>query len=304
VSEGIVFDIQHYAVHDGPGIRTLVFFKGCPLRCAWCCNPESQSFFPELKKTAWRCHACASCTRVCPAGAAGEVDGRPLLDRQSCRRDCGFPCVDACPHGALENVGTRVTAGDVMARVGADKAFYDNSGGGVTFSGGEPFAQPAFLHELLERSKALGIHTTVETCGHAEAGAMARSEPLVDLMLFDVKVADPARHEALTGASNALILSNLRRLARQRPDRLRVRIPIVPGWNDDIENLRALASLGADLGLRVVELMPYHELGRDKYESLGRVYQVETPPVGALANSLRNAAATIEASGVACRFWE
>ncbi len=304
MSEGIVFDIQHYAVHDGPGIRTLVFLKGCPLRCAWCCNPESQAFLPELKKTAPRCHACLSCTRVCPAGAAREMDGRPLLDHRSCRRDCGFPCVDSCPHGALEQVGRKITAGDAMTRVAADKAFYDNSGGGVTFSGGEPFAQPAFLHELLERSKALGIHTAVETCGHVDADVMARSEPLVDLMIFDVKAADPARHEALTGASNAVVLSNLRRLARERPNRLRVRVPIVPGWTDDAENLRAIGSLGAELALRAVELMPYHELGRDKYESLGRAYQVETPPTEALANSLRTAAETFQSCGLTCGIGE
>ncbi len=188
-----------------------------------------------------------------------------------------------------------------MTRVAADKAFYDNSGGGVTFSGGEPFAQPAFLLELLERSKALGIHTAVETCGHADAGVMAESEPLVDLMLFDVKVADPARHEALTGASNAVILSNLRRLARQRHERLQVRVPIVPGWNDDAENLRAIARLGAELGLRSVELMPYHELGKDKYTSLGRLCQVETPSTEALADSLRAAAEAFQTSGITCR---
>jgi pyruvate formate lyase activating enzyme len=204
----------------------------------------------------------------------------------------------------VDKVGRRLKVGEVVARIAADKAFYENSGGGVTFSGGEPFAQPAFLHELLERSKALGIHTTVETCGHAETGVMARSEPLVDLILFDVKVADPARHEALTGASNTLILSNLRRLARQCPNKLLVRIPLVPGWNDDSENLRTIANLAADLRIRTVELMPYHELGRDKFESLGRAFPFEPPAAEASALSLRNAVETFRAEGLACRIGE
>ncbi len=273
MQRGIVFDIEHYGVHDGPGIRTVVFLKGCPLKCPWCCNPESQCFAPELRHTAARCRRCFACQKSCPNGAVQATEHGPVFDRTACRA-CSAPCIDACPQAALAMVGEPMTADRVMARIAADKAFYDNSGGGVTFSGGEPFAQPAFLEELLKQSKSLGIHTAIETCGHADPAAVARCRPLVDLFLYDVKLVDCGRHERLTGIGNRLVLENLRSLARQAPGKVRVRVPLVPGCTDDAANLEGIAALVRSLGIDKVELMPYHALGADKYQSLGRNYSL------------------------------
>jgi pyruvate formate lyase activating enzyme len=299
VIEGVVFDIQHYAVHDGPGIRTLVFLKGCPLECLWCCNPESQRFEPELTHNRLRCRSCFSCVETCPHGAVQAGEAGPVFDRGVCRT-CAAPlCVDACPQGALALAGTRMSAEQVMDRVILDKAFYQNSGGGVTFSGGEPFAQPDFLEELLTRSRDLGIHTTVETCGLVDPRVLTRCEPLVDLFLFDLKTVDPGRHERMTGAPNGIILENLRALAAKRRDGVTVRVPLVPGCTDGEDDLRALGALLTSLGLRRVELMPYHSLGADKYAALGRPYPLEgtMSPAPASIEACRSLLGTF---GLAC----
>lgn len=285
MSEGIVFDIQHYAVHDGPGIRTLVFLKGCPMACSWCCNPESQRFEPELTHNGARCRACYACRKACPLGAVSVGEEGPLFGRGTCDRCASRPCVDACPQGALSVAGTRMTADQVTARVGADRAFYLNSGGGVTFTGGEPFAQPDFLKELLARSRDLGIHTAVETCGLADPRVVAECEPLADLFFFDLKIADRARHAEMTGVPNDAILQNLKALAAKRPGDVTVRVPLVPGCTDGDDNISAIGALLASLGIRRVQVMPYHPLGADKYAALGRRYtlgRVQVPDHQAL----------------------
>ncbi len=274
MQRGIVFDIQHYAIHDGPGIRTMVFLKGCPLHCLWCCNPESQSFAPELRHAAFRCRACYACQQACLKGAILAIDDMPFFDRKPCRA-CDAPCVDACPQGALALVGEWMTSDQVMARVAVDKAFYVNSGGGVTFSGGEPFGQPAFLEELLTRSKLLGIHTAIETCGHADPVIVARCEPFVDLFFCDLKIIDCGRHERFTGVPNSVILANLRTLAAKVPGKLVVRVPVVPGCTDDPVNLKSIADFLRSIGIGKIELMPYHTLGADKYVSFGRNYGLD-----------------------------
>jgi pyruvate formate lyase activating enzyme len=196
-------------------------------------------------------------------------------------------------------VGEPMTSGQVMARVEADKAFYDHSGGGVTFSGGEPFAQPAFLEELLVHAKRLGIRTAVETCGHADPGALALCEPFVDLFLYDLKVMDPARHERLTGASNTMILENLRTLAAKAPGRLAVRVPLVPGCTDDSANLQAIAAFLRRLGIGKVELIRYHTLGLDKYASFGRKYPLDASQ-SLSARAAEDAARIFHLSGLSC----
>jgi pyruvate formate lyase activating enzyme len=208
-------------------------------------------------------------------------------------------CVDACPQNALALAGTRMTADQVMKRVGLDRAFYENSGGGVTFSGGEPFAQPEFLEELLTRSRGLGIHTAVETCGLVDPRILMRCEPLVDLFLFDLKIVDRERHERMTGAPNGTILENLRALAAKRPDGITVRVPLVPGCTDDSDNLEAIGAFLRSLAIRRVELMPYHALGTDKYAALGRPYPLEgtKAPVSASLEARRS---QLGALGLAC----
>lgn len=298
--DGLVFDIQHYAVTDGPGIRTVVFLKGCPLRCPWCCNPESQQPGPELRHAEPRCRACRACVSACPAGAASGAAGRPAFDRRRCCPSEPWPCVEACPHGALSRVGETLAADAVMARVAADKAFYDNSGGGVTFSGGEPFAQAEFLRALLVRSRAAGLHTAVETCGAADGPDLHACAPLVDLFLFDLKSADRDRHQAITGEGNERILQNLAWLARRDANRVMVRIPLVPGFTDDTSNLEGIADVLARLGLPRAEVMPYHDLGRDKYAGLGRPYLIGAPPPDSLRESVNRAISLLGARGIAC----
>ncbi len=299
MSEGVVFDIQHYAVHDGPGIRTLVFLKGCPLRCAWCCNPESQSFEPELMYSLVRCRSHFACEASCPAGAVSRAGAAPAFDREICRACVSRPCVEACPSGALAVAGRLMRADEIVARVAADRPFYDNSGGGVTFSGGEPFAQPEFLRELLAGSKSLRIRTAVETCGHVEPGVMEDLEPLVDLFLFDVKTLDRERHRAMTGFSNDLLLENLEALARKRAEDITVRVPLIPGQTDDRENLDAISTFVRGIGLGRVEVMPYHPLGMDKYAALGRGYTLEGAE-SLEAEAVEACAVVFRAAGLVC----
>lgn len=275
---GSLFDIQHYAVHDGPGIRTLVFLKGCPLSCRWCCNPESQSRAPELRWYSSRCTASLACVPACPARAIASGPEGLRIDRTLCAGCESWSCIEACPEGALARVGTRMTVGSVLREVARDRDFYRNSGGGVTFSGGEPFAQAPFLLALLRGCVELGIPAAVETCGFAREEDLVASESLVGLFLFDLKVMDPDRHRALTGVGNALVLSNLTALARRCPDRILVRVPIIPAHTDDTPNLEAIARFMSRRGLRQVHLEPYHTLGVEKYSGLGRTYGCEADP--------------------------
>ncbi len=213
--KGIIFDIKKFAVHDGPGIRSTVFFKGCPLRCLWCHNPEGISAAAEVMVFTQRCLAsCRICVRACPQKALARIGGRIVLKRDRCRA-CGL-CAEACPAEALRLVGKKVGAGSVLTELAKDSPFYRNSNGGVTFSGGEPLQQPEFLHALLLAAKEQGWHTAVDTCGHAPFSAFAKIMPLVDLFLYDLKCIDPLWHRRLTGVSNALILENLSRLSSQR----------------------------------------------------------------------------------------
>jgi pyruvate formate lyase activating enzyme len=276
MAPGVVFDIQHYAVHDGPGIRTLAFLKGCPLRCLWCGNPESHRAAAELLHHAGRCRACFRCVEACSTGAADRGEDGPRIAREQCGGRCGWECVEACPDSALARVGDPLEASLVAGRVAADLPFYRNSGGGVTVSGGEPFAQPQFVLDLLAQCRLLGIHTAVETCGHARPEDLLAAAPWVDLFLFDLKVMEAARHQELTGVPNDLILANLRALAARARERVVVRVPVIPDLTDDLHNLGAIAALARELRISKVELVPYHPFGEEKYTALGRA---RTPPV-------------------------
>ncbi|HEY9765381.1 MAG TPA: glycyl-radical enzyme activating protein, partial [Chroococcales cyanobacterium] len=270
----MIFDIQHYAVHDGPGIRTLVFLKGCPLRCAWCCNPESQSPGVELRHSAFHCRGCLRCREACEKKA---VTADLSFDRSLCL-DCREKlCVEACDFSALARVGREMTVEEIVEIVSLDIPFYRNSGGGVTFSGGEPFFQPAFLLELLKECKRRGIHTAVETCGFAREEDLFSFLPLVDLFLFDLKIADPFEHFRLTGVSNELILKNLEIVAKSSP--LLLRLPLIPGGTDSEENLSSIAEQAKSLGITSVCLEPYHSLGVEKYREFGRECPFDPLPI-------------------------
>ena len=262
---GRVFNVQRYSLHDGPGIRTTVFLKGCPARCLWCHNPESQSAAPELLVAETRCVSCGTCATVCAHGAPPPGSGLCTA--------CGA-CVEACPAGARQLAGHAATVDDVMREVRRDRVFYDESGGGVTFSGGEPLAQPEFLAALLAACRAAGVHTAVDTCGFAPREHLLALAPRADLFLFDVKMVDDARHRALTGLPAAPILSNLQALAAVHTE-VWIRVPVVPGLTDAEADLAATAALVAGLpGVRRVCLLPYHRTGVPKARRLGR----ELPP--------------------------
>lgn len=268
VSSGIVFDIKKYSLHDGPGIRTTVFLKGCGLRCWWCHNPESQHPRPELLLRPELCIQCGACVAECPQGAIRLDGGRFITDRDVCER-CGA-CRAVCVADAREMVGREMTVGQVMDEVLRDVVFYDQSGGGVTFSGGEPLLQNAFLLDLLQACKSHDLHTVVDTCGYVSAEILDHVRPYVDLFLYDLKLMDDRRHREVTGVSNGPILDNLRRLA-EHDHPVVLRVPIIPQINDDEENLRQIGALARHLqNIQQVDILAYHRLGADKYERLDR----------------------------------
>jgi len=293
---GTVFNVMHYALHDGPGIRTVVFLKGCPLACQWCHNPESQGSRPELMITAERCIGCGDCQTVCPTGAAVLIGGVPGAT-EACTA-CGR-CVGVCLAGARTIAGRTMTVAEVMSELVRDCVFFEESGGGVTFSGGEPFMQPAFLRNLLEACREQGISTAVETCGMTDQGELLGMADKVDLFLYDVKLMDTARHGESTGVGNETILTNLAALAEVHAHVI-IRFPVIPGVNDDSENVSLMVAMMNRLGLRGIDLLPYHRIGTDKYRRLGRPYQLadlQPPGVEAMENIRRMFAdACIEAS--------
>jgi pyruvate formate lyase activating enzyme len=265
---GRIFDLQRFSIHDGPGIRTTVFFKGCPLRCLWCHNPEGISSQPQLAFTPDKCIACGDCVKACPETAlARNQAGRAVLDRARCTA-CGA-CAPVCDARALEMVGRDLTVEEVMAVALRDRDYYAASGGGLTLSGGEPLAQPEFAEALLRAARRERLHCAVETSGFAEWPQLERLLPLVDLWLYDYKETNPQLHLSFTGESNQRILANLRALDRAGA-RLLLRCPMVPEYNARQEHLAAIAALARELpNLRGVELLPYHRLGQSKLRRFG-----------------------------------
>ena len=265
---GLLFDVKRFALHDGPGIRTTAFLKGCPLSCAWCHNPESQSAAPELMVWAERCVSCAACVAACPVGAISMSGGGAQTDRDLCTA-CGA-CVLACPADARAIAGATWSVKQLLDVIEKDLLFYDESDGGVTLSGGEPLAQSAFAASLLAACQARRIHTAVDTCGFAEWRDLDRVAQETDLFLFDVKMIDEARHRKLTGVSNELIFENLRRLSEEGK-RLWIRYPVIPGVNDAQRDIVALGRLVRGLrSVEAVHLLPFHRGGERKCDRLGR----------------------------------
>jgi pyruvate formate lyase activating enzyme len=283
MTEGSIFDIKRFALHDGPGLRTTVFLKGCPLSCAGCHNPEGQGVAPDLLFRPDRCTLCGDCIPACPNEALSIVDGKLRVHRDRCQ--LSGDCVEACLPGALELTGRRKSVEDILELLEDDRIYFDESGGGATFSGGEPFAQPEFLRELLEGCQDRELSVVLDTCGHVDPETFRELTPLASHVLFDLKIMDEGRHVDFTGVHNRWVLENLTWLSGNgRGENLpsvTVRIPLIPGVNDDEDNLRAVVRFLTGLDHSPpVDILPYHRLGVDKYDRVGRQYSLEgvAPP--------------------------
>jgi pyruvate formate lyase activating enzyme len=263
-----VFNIQRCSVHDGPGIRTTVFLKGCPLRCDWCHNPEGLNGEPDVAITGDRCVACGACFEACPEAGNGRPARGPDWDDGTCRR-CGS-CADACHGEARERIGEPRAVAELVAELERDRPFYETSGGGVTFSGGEPLCHPSFLRACLEACRGRGLHTAVDTSGFASSRVVREIAALADVLLYDLKHMSPEVHRERTGVDNRLILENLCDLSASTETEIWIRIPLIPGFNDDRDNLDRTAAFVASLARRhPVFVLPFHALGAEKWRRIG-----------------------------------
>lgn len=277
-SKAMIFNIQRFSLQDGPGIRTTVFLKGCPLRCWWCSNPESQALIPEVAHSTALCNQCGECIKVCPAKAISLAERGIRIDRKLCN-NC-TTCVSTCYAGALKTYGKEMSVEEVFEEVEKDVAYYRNSEGGVTVSGGEPLAQADFVVSLLKQCRQSGLHTTLDTCGYARREVLEKVLQFTDLVLYDLKHVNALVHKRITGVSNKRILRNLDLAAKSGVEVI-VRVPIIPGFNDSAESITALSKLVAGLkSVKEVNLLPYHRFGVGKYEMLDRPYQLDSklPP--------------------------
>ena len=268
--EGILFDIKHYAIHDGPGIRTTIFLKGCHLSCQWCANPESQQLSPEIMFDESLCRQCGACASLCPHNAI-EFNGNQRLFHRSVCTGCG-KCVGACLFDAVELCGYSISVRSLWDKIKDDRVFWDRSNGGITLSGGEPLLQSKFAGAFLRWCRERNIHTAIETCGQVSEDVFNKMLSLVDFIIFDYKLADSAEHEKYTGKSNERITKNLMTLLKS-PKEILIRMPLVPGVNDAKEDLRKIGDFlsCAKPGVKL-ELLAYHKLGQGKYKKLGMEY--------------------------------
>ncbi len=272
--KGVIYNLQRFAIHDGPGIRTLVYMKGCPIRCSWCSTPQTQKSTFELLHVETHCRKCGRCVEACPIDAIALSEAAGIsIDRKSCTL-CN-DCVEACPNQAYESAGQFMTVEELFKEIQKDSPFYRRSNGGVTVGGGEPTLQHEFVAEFLKRCRRQYIHTAMETCGYAKWEHLETLLPHLDLVFFDIKHMDSRVHKELTGVPNERVLENARRAAALVP--VIVRITTVPGYNDSPDNISATAKFAADLGenLQRVELLPYHQYGTQTYGRLGRRYELE-----------------------------
>lgn len=266
-----IINIQKYSIHDGPGIRTTVFFKGCPLNCWWCHNPESQNPRPEIMFFEERCTGCSTCIKRCPTKAIELFQGHLVTYEKKCTL-CG-KCCDLCPNNARELVGTDITVKELMSKLIKDEVFYEESNGGVTFSGGEPLMHSDYLINVLNICKDRDIHTTIDTSGYAPFEQFEKIIDSVDLFLFDIKHMNNEKHLEYTGVENTLILDNLKKLS-QKGCNIYVRMPIIAGINDDDENINMAINFLSNLNITQVDLLPYHKMGMDKYRRLNMQYKL------------------------------
>ncbi|AYO29981.1 glycyl-radical enzyme activating protein [Biomaibacter acetigenes] len=286
--EGIIFDIQRYSIHDGPGIRTVVFLKGCPLRCLWCCNPESQLTNPQLSFIQSKCIGCLECIKICPNKAIRfDKEKGFLIDYKLCDM-CGR-CSDVCYPGARVIIGKKMSVDEVIAEVIKDKSFYNRSNGGVTLSGGEVLLQWGFAKEILKKCKELNINTAIETCGYCKWEYFTEVLEYVDLVLYDLKHLDSAEHKRLTGVDNQLILENAAKVVKKGKEMI-IRVPLIPSLNDSKDNIMMLVDFVSTLEkVKEIDLLPYHQLGVSKYNQIGQTYKLNeiNPPSKEKINDIK-----------------
>ncbi|MDR1601254.1 MAG: glycyl-radical enzyme activating protein [Tannerella sp.] len=265
-----IMEIERFAIHDGPGIRTVVFMQGCPLHCPWCSNPESQRQQTRLSHLKNRCVNCGMCAKACPVGDIVLADGQVRFLRKKCIlcKSCG----DICPQNAIRFIGEKVSTAHIMNIIRRDRRYYQTSGGGVTFSGGEAFVQHKALMALLIACKEEGFHTAIETCGQVEIEKIKEAYPLVDLFLFDIKHTEKGLLKKVTGADGDTVCRNLDYIAKADPGKIIMRVPVVPGFNDSPQDITEIYRLALKNGIKKVHLLPYHVLGKDKYAQIGLEY--------------------------------
>jgi glycyl-radical enzyme activating protein len=295
---GVVFDIQGFSVHDGPGCRTLVFLKGCSLSCHWCCNPEGKNRHVEPFFRRNLCTSDMLCAAACPAGAITPAGSFPVINRSACTTCLTFACSDACCTQALRKGGKVMTVDEIYAVITRDRQYW-GSGGGLTLTGGEPFLQPDFALAILQRSHQAMIHTAAETCGAVPWASIEPSLPFLDWLFFDIKHLNPEKHREGTGRSNRQILQNARRLAREFPGRMVYRLVVIPGFNDMEQHLLEVAGFILSTGRAEINILPLHHLGREKYALLGLPYYTDELSFPA-KESLSSVARLFESKGIPC----
>ena len=278
-ASGVVFNIQRFSIHDGPGIRTTVFLKGCPLSCGWCSNPESIRLSPEIITRDIKCIRCGKCVVVCPQQTIIVVDNTRTIQWEKCNY-C-MKCADVCPSGAIKAVGKRMNVADVMDVVARDASYYRRTGGGMTLSGGEPLVQWQFALKLLQEAKKSGLHTTLDTSGCADWEVLDKVLNYTDLVLYDVKHLDSAKHQEATGVPNERILDNLRKTLKKARPKVWLRHPVIPHFNDSEEDLKQLCNFILTLNPSVekMSLLPYHKFGELKYAATGKAYPWKDIPM-------------------------
>lgn len=278
-ARGVVFNIQRFSIHDGPGIRTTVFLKGCPLRCGWCSNPESIRLSPEIITRDIKCIRCGKCVEACSQQAITIVENTRIIQWEKCNY-C-MKCAEVCPSGAIEAVGRYMTVAEVIDTVGRDASYYRRTSGGMTLSGGEPLVQWEFAQKLLKEAKRRGFHTTLDTAGYADWEVLDEVLNYTDLVLYDVKHLDSARHQEATGVPNERILDNLRKTVAKPGPKVWVRHPVIPQFSDSEEELEELCKLILTLGPSVekISLLPYHKFAELKYAATGREYPYQGVPL-------------------------